>query len=43
MSLRVRLVLLILAVVALAAVALSAVQLENLVDLLSADALERSS
>jgi signal transduction histidine kinase len=43
MSLRVRLVLLILVVVALAAVALSAVELENLVDLLTADAIERSS
>ena len=43
MSLRVRLVLLILVVVALAAVALSAVELETLVDLLTSDALERSS
>jgi len=43
MSLRVRLVLLILVVVALAAVALSAVELETLVDLLTSDAIERSS
>jgi signal transduction histidine kinase len=43
MSLRVRLVLLILVVVATAAVALSAVELETLVDLLTSDAIERSS
>lgn len=43
MSLRVRLVLLILVVVALAAVALSAVHLETLVNLLTSDAIERSS
>ena len=43
MSLRVRLVLLILVVVALAAVALSAVELETLVNLLTSDAIERSS
>jgi signal transduction histidine kinase len=43
MSLRVRLVLLILVVVALAAVALSAVELETLVDLLTADAIKYSS
>jgi signal transduction histidine kinase len=43
MSLRVRLVLLILVVVALAAVALSAVELETLVDLLTSDAIEYSS
>ena len=43
MSLRVRLILLILVVVALAAVALSAVELETLVDLLTTDAIERSS
>jgi signal transduction histidine kinase len=43
MSLRVRLVLLILVVVALTAVALSAVELETLVDLLTTDAIERSS
>ena len=43
MSLRVRLVLLILVVVALAAVTLSAVELETLVDLLTLDAIERSS
>src|SRR5580765_4509103 len=43
MSLRVRLVLLILVVVALAAIALSAVELETLVDLLTTDAIERSS
>jgi len=43
MSLRVRLVLLILVVVALSAVALSAVELETLVDLLTSDAIERSS
>ena len=43
MSLRVRLVLLILAVVALAAVALSAVELQTLVNLLTVDAIERSS
>ncbi|MCU1338941.1 MAG: hypothetical protein JWO19_4522 [Bryobacterales bacterium] len=43
MSLRVRLVLLILVVVALAAVALSAVELETLVDLLTTDAIERSN
>jgi len=42
MSLRVRLVLLILVVVALAAVALSAVELETLVNLLTFDAIERS-
>jgi signal transduction histidine kinase len=42
MSLRVRLVLLILVVVALAAVALSAVELETLVNLLTSDAIERS-
>jgi len=42
MSLRVRLVLLIVALVALVAIALSAVHLASLVDLLSADALERS-
>jgi len=42
MSLRVRLVLLILVVVALAAIALSAVELETLVDLLTTDAIERS-
>ena len=42
MSLRVRLVLLILVVVALAAVALSAVELETLVDLLTSDAIEYS-
>jgi signal transduction histidine kinase len=42
MSLRVRLVLLILVVVALAAVALSAVELETLVDLLTTDAIDRS-
>jgi len=43
MSLRVRLVLLILVVVALAAVALSAVELQTLVNLLTSDAIERSS
>ena len=43
MSLRVRLVLLILVVVALAAVALSAVELETLVNLLTTDAIERST
>jgi signal transduction histidine kinase len=43
MSLRVRLVLLILVVVALAAVALSAVELQTLVNLLTFDAIERSS
>src|SRR4029079_2167318 len=43
MSLRVRLVLLILVVVALAAVTLSAVQLETLVNLLTSDAIERSN
>ena len=43
MSLRVRLVLLILVVVALAAVALSAVHLETLVNLLTSDAIERSN
>src|SRR5438045_3716222 len=43
MSLRARLVLLILVVVALAAVALSAVELETLVNLLTSDAIERSS
>ncbi|HSP66388.1 MAG TPA: ATP-binding protein [Bryobacteraceae bacterium] len=43
MSLRVRLVLLILLVVALAAVALSAVHLETLVNLLTSDAIERSN
>jgi signal transduction histidine kinase len=43
MSLRVRLVLLILVVVALAAVALSAAELKTLVDLLTSDAIERSS
>ena len=43
MSLRVRLVLLILVVVALAAVALSAVELETLVDLLTTDAIQYSS
>jgi signal transduction histidine kinase len=43
MSLRVRLILLILVVVALAAVALSAVELETLVNLLTSDAIERSS
>jgi signal transduction histidine kinase len=42
MSLRVRLVLLIVALVALVAIAVSAVHLASLVDLLSADALERS-
>ncbi len=42
MSLRVRLVLLIVALVALVAIALSAVHLASLVDLLTADALERS-
>ena len=42
MSLRVRLVLLIVALVALVAIALSAVHLGSLVDLLSADALDRS-
>src|SRR5579862_8893577 len=42
MSLRVRLVLLILVVVALAAVALSAVELETLVDLLTTDAIAYS-
>jgi signal transduction histidine kinase len=42
MSLRVRLVLLILVVVALAAVALSAVELETLVNLLTSDAIEYS-
>jgi signal transduction histidine kinase len=42
MSLRVRLVLLIVALVAFVAIALSAVHLASLVDLLSADALERS-
>jgi signal transduction histidine kinase len=43
MSLRVRLVLLILVVVALAAVALSAVELETLVNLLTSDAIQYSS
>jgi signal transduction histidine kinase len=43
MSLRVRLVLLILVVVALAAVALSAVELETLVDLLTTDAIQYSN
>src|SRR4029077_15023583 len=43
MSLRFRLILLILVVVALAAVALSAVELETLVNLLTSDAIERSS
>ncbi len=43
MSLRVRLILLILVVVALAAVTLSAVELETLVDLLTSDTIERSS
>jgi signal transduction histidine kinase len=43
MSLRVRLILLILVVVALAAVALSAVELETLVNLLTSDAIERSN
>ncbi|HEY2843321.1 MAG TPA: ATP-binding protein [Bryobacteraceae bacterium] len=43
MSLRVRLVLLILIVVALAAVALSAVELDNLVNLLTSNAIERSN
>jgi signal transduction histidine kinase len=42
MSLRVRLVMLIVALVAFVAIALSAVHLASLVDLLSADALERS-
>jgi signal transduction histidine kinase len=42
MSLRVRLVLLIVALVALVAIAVSAVHLGSMVDLLSADALERS-
>jgi len=42
MSLRVRLVLLIVALVALVAIAVSAVHLGSLVDLLSADALDRS-
>jgi signal transduction histidine kinase len=42
MSLRVRLVLLIVALVALVAISLSAVHLASLVDILSADALERS-
>ncbi len=42
MSLRVRLILLILVVVALAAVTLSAVELETLVDLLTSDAIARS-
>jgi len=42
MSLRVRLVLLIVALVALVAISLSAVHLGNLVNLQSADALERS-
>ncbi len=42
MSLRVRLVLLIVTLVALVAIAISAVHLASLVDLLSADALERS-
>ena len=42
MSLRVRLVLLILVVVALAAVALSAVELETLVNLLTSDAIQYS-
>jgi signal transduction histidine kinase len=42
MSLRVRLVLLIVALVALVAIAVSAVHLASLMDLLSADALERS-
>ncbi|MGA3206129.1 MAG: hypothetical protein ABSF12_26845, partial [Bryobacteraceae bacterium] len=42
MSLRVRLVLLIVALVAFVAIALSAVHLANLVNQLSADALERS-
>ena len=42
MSLRVRLVLLIVVLVALVAIAVSAVHLASLVDLLSADALERS-
>ena len=43
MSLRVRLVLLILVVVALAAVALSAVELETLVNLLTTDAIQYSN